>query len=138
MAHQLARAFQQAIWIGNLSAAKEPDVDVRFEGIDVGERRVRHTCRRMAVVQYLANIVAAVAHDTKPTLRDRPQFSGMRTDPGVNRRIALERAREAEELAHHSTPPGQKLKDRRVHQQAEVHSEIQRSMAGCSAKAGWA
>ena len=40
MAHELASAFQQTLGIGNLGATKEPDIDVSFEGIDIGERRI--------------------------------------------------------------------------------------------------
>ena len=36
MAHELAGAYQQALGIGNLGATKEPDIDVSFEGIDIG------------------------------------------------------------------------------------------------------
>src|SRR5437660_5186497 len=37
MAHELASAFQQALGIGSLGATKEPDIDVSFYGIDIGE-----------------------------------------------------------------------------------------------------
>ena len=51
MAHELASAFQQALGIGNLGATKEPDIDVSFEGIDIGECRVTDTRGRMAIMQ---------------------------------------------------------------------------------------
>jgi len=51
MAHELAGPFQQAPRIGNLGAAKEPDIDVVFEGIDVAECRITYTRGRMAVMQ---------------------------------------------------------------------------------------
>ena len=70
--HELACAFQQAIWIGNLGATKEPDINVSCEGVDVSECRVPYTCDRMAVVQELPNIVSVVAHDLEPVLRDSP------------------------------------------------------------------
>jgi len=50
MAHELARAFQQAGRIGNLGPTKEAHIDVSFEGIDVGECRVTYTRRRMAIM----------------------------------------------------------------------------------------
>ena len=37
--------------IGNLGATKEPDIDVSFEGIDIGECRISYTRGRMAVMQ---------------------------------------------------------------------------------------
>src|SRR5262249_45524333 len=43
VAHELAVAFQQACWIPNLGAAKESDIDVCPEGVDVAERRITHT-----------------------------------------------------------------------------------------------
>jgi hypothetical protein len=54
----------------------------------------------MAVMQQHSNIVAALAHDLKPPLRDRPQFSLMLTHPDLDRRISLDRNGEPEELAH--------------------------------------
>src|SRR5262245_56963270 len=47
MAHELAGAFQQVLGIGNLGSAKEPDIDVSFEGIDIGECRVTYTRGRV-------------------------------------------------------------------------------------------
>ena len=51
MPHELAGTFQQALRIGNLGAAKEPDIDVSFEGIDISEGRITNACGRMAIVQ---------------------------------------------------------------------------------------
>ena len=51
MAHELASAFQQTLGIGNLGATKEPDIDVSFEGIDIGKCRVTDTRGRMAIMQ---------------------------------------------------------------------------------------
>ena len=51
VAHELAGTFEQAIGISDVGAAKEADIDVRCEGIDVGECRVADTGGRMAVVQ---------------------------------------------------------------------------------------
>ena len=75
MAHELASSFQQALGIGNLGAAKEPDVDVSFEGIDIAECCITDARGRMAVMQQLSNIVAAPAQDLEPALRDRSQLS---------------------------------------------------------------
>jgi hypothetical protein len=100
MAHELARAFQQANGIGYLRAAKEPDIDVSFEGIDIGECRISDTRGRMAIMQQLSNIVSAVAHDLKPALRDRSQFTRMLMHPNVDRWISPDRTWEKKKLAH--------------------------------------
>jgi len=50
MAHQLASAFQQTRGIGNLNTAKESDINVRFERIDIAERRIRYARSWMAIV----------------------------------------------------------------------------------------
>jgi hypothetical protein len=100
MAHELARAFQQAKGIGYHRAAKEPDIDVSFECIDIGECRVSDTRGRMAIVQQLSNIVSTVAHNLKPALRDRPQFAGMLMHPNVDRWISPDRTWEPKKLAH--------------------------------------
>src|SRR5262245_66650077 len=100
MAHELAGAFQQALGISKLGATKEPDIDVGFEGIDIGERRITYTRGRMAIRQSLSNIASAVAHDLKPPLRDRPQFTRMLTHPDLYSWISLDRTGEPQQLAH--------------------------------------
>ncbi len=100
MAHELASAFQQAIWIGNLSAAEEANIDVSCEDVDIRECRVSYTRRRMTVMQYLSNIVSAVAHGLKPALRDCPQFARMLTHPGLDSWLSSDRTGEQEETAH--------------------------------------
>src|SRR5262249_9697857 len=104
MAHELAGALQQALGIGKLGAAKETDIDVISEGIDVRERRIADTRGRVAIVQYLANIVSAAAHDGKPALRDHPQLARMLLHPALDRWIALDRTGEPEKLAHGNSP----------------------------------
>ena len=105
MAHELASAFQQALRIGNLGATKEPDIDVSLEGIDIGECRITYTRGRMAIVQQLSNIVSAVAHDLKPALRDRPQFTRMLMHPDLDSWISLDRTGEPQKLAHGDYAP---------------------------------
>src|SRR5262245_65303348 len=100
MAHELAGAFQQALGISKLGATKEPDIDVGFEGIDVGERRITYTRGRMAIMQQLSNIASAVAHDRKPALRDRPQFIRVLLHPDLDSGIALDRTGKPQKLAH--------------------------------------
>jgi len=51
MTHELASAFQQAVWIGQLGATKKSDIDVSSEGVDIGECRVSYAGGRMAVMQ---------------------------------------------------------------------------------------
>src|SRR5262245_21203786 len=58
MTHELASAFQQTLGIGDLGAAKEPDIDMSLECIDITKCRIRHACGRMAIVQQLSNVVA--------------------------------------------------------------------------------
>src|SRR5262245_59731635 len=100
MAHELAGAFQQSLGIGDLSAAKEPDIDVRPERIDIGERRITHTRGRMAIMQYLSNVVSAVAHDREPAPRDRSHFARMPMHPDLDCWISLERTEKVEEFVH--------------------------------------
>src|SRR5262245_36478145 len=100
MAHELARAFQQTIRISNLSTAKESDIHVRFEGIDVCKCRVSDARCRMPVMQHLPHIASTLTHDPKPMLRDFAQFTRMLLYPGIDGRVSLNRARESKELAH--------------------------------------
>src|SRR5262249_17083474 len=51
MAHELAITLQHTIRVGNLSAPKEPDIDVSFEHVDVAECRITYTRSRMTVMQ---------------------------------------------------------------------------------------
>src|SRR5688572_21754216 len=51
MAHEFSSAFQQPLGIGNLGPTKETDIDVCFEGIDVGECRITYTRGWMAIMQ---------------------------------------------------------------------------------------
>ena len=72
MAHEPAGAHQETAGICDLGPAKEPDIDVSREGIDVGKRGVAHTRGRMPIVQQLSNIIAAGTHDLEPMPRDGP------------------------------------------------------------------
>src|SRR5579883_445630 len=64
-----------------------------FEGIDVSERRVPHTGRRVPVMQQFADIVSAGAQDVEPAPRNRAQLVVMRAHPRLNLRIAPNRTR---------------------------------------------
>jgi len=51
MTHKPASAFQQGLRISNLGATKEPDIDMSFEGIDIGECRITYTrCAKAVTV----------------------------------------------------------------------------------------
>ncbi len=100
MAHQLAGTFQNALRVGNLSASKESDIDVRLKGIDVSECRVSDACRRMTVVQAFSYVVPALTHGLKPILRNFAQFAGVLSQPFINGRITPGRIGESKESAH--------------------------------------
>src|SRR4051794_12214827 len=106
MAHELASAFQQALRIGNLGAAKETNVDVRFEGIHVGKGGVADTRGRMAIMQQLSNVVSAAAHGLKPAARDRAQSIPMLVHPDLDRGVSLNGGSKSEKLAHSGVSGG--------------------------------
>src|SRR5262245_10607122 len=86
--------------IGNVSTSKEPDIHVRLESIDICKCRISDARRRVAIMQHLAHIISAVAHDPKPMLCDLPQFAGMFVHPDIDGWVSLNSIRESEELAH--------------------------------------
>src|SRR5262245_65508303 len=100
MAHELAITLQYTIRVGNLSAPKEPDIDVSFEHVDVAECRIIYTRSRMTVMQELLNVVSAGAHELKPALCDHSQFTGMFVHPDLDRWISLNRTWKPHKLAH--------------------------------------
>src|SRR5439155_13704330 len=91
---------QETLRIGNLGTAKEPDIHVRFEGVDVPECRVSYTGRRMAIMQQFSHIVFTLTHNLKPMPRDYTQFPSMRLHPGLDDWITLNRTREPQKLIH--------------------------------------
>src|SRR5579872_3556440 len=101
MAHELAGALQQAGWIGQRCAVKEAHVYVGGEYIYVGEGRVSQTGDRTAVMQKLADFVAAFSHDLKPVARDGSQFAGVVFQPRVDGGIALDSAVESQQIRFH-------------------------------------
>src|SRR5215469_11402382 len=80
---------------------KEPHVCVRSEHIDVTERRISQTRNRAAVVQKLADFVAAFSHHVKPPARDVPQFTWVLLQPRIDRGIALDSSVESQQLRLH-------------------------------------
>src|SRR6202035_5850313 len=104
MAHELAGALQQAGWIGQRCAVKEPHVYVRSEYIDVAEGRISQTCNRIAVMQKLPDFVPAFSHHLKPFECDGSQFAGMFFHPRIDGRIPLDSAVESQQLRSHRSP----------------------------------
>src|SRR3954452_6792900 len=101
MPHELAGALQQASWIGQRCALKEPDVYVRTEYIDVAEGNISQTCNRTAVVQELADFISTVPHYLKPLMGDGSQFTCMLIHPRINGGIPLDCAVESQQFHPH-------------------------------------
>ena len=80
-----------------MRAEEEAHVDVRCERVDVAESCV--TCARggMAVVKKLAHVVAALSHALEPRARKRAECTWTVVEPGVNRRVSLDRGRKAQQ-----------------------------------------
>src|SRR5262245_29501197 len=95
VAHNLAGAFQQTRRIGYVSATKESDIHVSFEGIDVCKCCVSDACRRMTIMQHLPHIVPTLAHDLEPIFRYFPQFAAMLPRPRIDGWIFLNRTGES-------------------------------------------
>src|SRR6201987_2787545 len=101
MAHELARALQQASRIRQRCALKESYVYVRREYIDVAKGRISQTCSRTAVMQKLPDFVSALSHHLKPLLRDRAQFTSMLFHPAIDGRITLDSAVQSKQFRAH-------------------------------------
>lgn len=70
MAHELAIALEQALWIRKSEAVEEPYIYVRSEYIDVGERHISQASSRTAIMQKLTDVIAACSHHLKPFVCD--------------------------------------------------------------------
>src|SRR5712671_3543414 len=101
MAHELAGALQQAGRIRQRCAVKESHVYMRSEYIDVAEGRVSQTCNRTAVMQKLADFVAAFSHHLKPLMRDGSQFTGTLFHPRIDGGIPLDSPIESQQFRFH-------------------------------------
>src|ERR1700678_845099 len=101
MAHSLAVALQQAGWIGQHCALKEPNVDVRSEYIDVAEGHIAETCNRTAVMEQLANFGTALSHQLKPLARDVSQFPSMVFHPRIDGGITFDSSIKPQQLLFH-------------------------------------
>ncbi len=104
MAHELARALQQACRIRQRRSVKEPHVYVRSEYIDVAEGRISQTCNRTAVMQQLPDFVPALSHHFKPLMRDGSQSTCMLSHPRIDGGIALDSAVESQQFRFHRPP----------------------------------
>ena len=98
MTHELAGTLQQTRRIGQGCTVEETDVYVRGEDVDVAERRVSQTSHRTAIVQKLPHFIAAFSHRFEPRLRDGSQFNWMLSHPGIDGRVALDRAIEPQQI----------------------------------------
>jgi len=92
MAHELAVPLLLAGWFWEGCALKESHVYVRGEYIDVAEGHISQTCDRTAIMQELADFVAAFSHYLEPLMGDRSQFAGVVFHPGIDSGIALDGA----------------------------------------------
>jgi hypothetical protein len=90
MAHELAGALQQASWIWQRCAVKEPHVYVRSEYIDVAEGRISQTCNRAAVMQKLPHFIPAFSHFLKPLVRHGSQLTCVLLHPRIDGSILLD------------------------------------------------
>src|SRR5262249_10277105 len=101
MAHELARALQQAGRIRKSCTVKKAHVDVRSEHIDVAEGRISQTSNRTAVMQELPNLVPAFSHHLKPLMRDGSQFACMLLHPRIDGGIPLDGAVKSQQSRSH-------------------------------------
>ena len=92
MAHEPGATLQQAGGIGQCMAVKKTHVYVRGEDVDIGEGDISQTGNRAAVVQELADFIAALPHQLKPLMGDRSQFTGVLFHPFIDGRITLDSA----------------------------------------------
>lgn len=91
VAHELASAFQERVRIGKLCSAKEADIDVSLEGIDIAEGRITDAGGGMPIMHEFAHVISAGPHDVEPALRDRAQGAGVAAHPRVYGRISFKR-----------------------------------------------
>src|ERR1700756_4890795 len=106
MAHKLAVALQQAGWIRQRCALKEPHVYVRSEYIDVAEGRISQTRNRTAVMQKLPDFVPAFSHHLKPLMRDFSQIPCMLFHPCIDGGVPLDSAVESQQFHSHRRSTG--------------------------------
>lgn len=98
MPHNLPGALQQAGWIRQRCAVKEPNVHVRCEYIHVTEGCISQTRDGTAVMHEVPDFVAAISHGLKPVLRDASQCTWMILHPLIDSRIPLDSAIESQQI----------------------------------------
>lgn len=103
VAHEFAGTQENAGRIGESIAVKEADVDVGGEDVDVGEGCVAEAGDGAAVMEDLADFIAAFAHDGEPMLGDVAEFAGVALHPGFDGGVTLESAVEAKERFFHES-----------------------------------
>ena len=84
MAHELAGALQQASWIGQRCALKEPQVHMRREYVNIAEGHITQTSIRTAVMQDLPHLIPASPHHLKPLPREVSQFAVAIIQPRID------------------------------------------------------
>ena len=98
MPHCLAAAFQQTAWIGQAGAKEEADIDVFPERGNAAKRRIPDARGRMAVMQQLAHVVAALPHLLEPCPCDGTQLGRTLAHPAIDSRIAFHAAGDPEKV----------------------------------------
>ena len=90
MTHEPSCAFEQTRRVGELGAAKESNVHVRREHIDVAKGRISDACRGMSVVQQLAKglEVSAESLYVRAGILDAETATAQHPTPDVRRAIA--------------------------------------------------
>src|ERR1700722_4990043 len=101
MAHELALALQQASRIRQRRSLKEPHVYMRTEYVDVAEGHISQTYYRAAVMQNLADFVAAFPHYLKPLMSYGSQLTSMLFQPRIDGGIPLDGAVESQQFRFH-------------------------------------
>ena len=105
VAHELARALEQAGRVWERRAVKEANVHVRGEDVDIAEGGVAEAGNRAAVMEQLADFVSAAAHGVKPPAGKVSQLAVVASHPGVDGGVAFDGAVEAEECVFHGRSP---------------------------------
>jgi len=105
MAHRLATALHQASRIRQFCTVEEPYVYVRGKCIDVAEGGIFYARDRTAIMHELSDVRSALSHHIEPLTRDGSQFTRLRFQPHLDRRIALDAARESQYALHNDEAP---------------------------------
>jgi len=96
MAHEPAGALQQALRVWETRSVKKAHVYVRAENVDAAERHVTKTCNRTAIMQKLADFIAASSHDIEPVLSVGSEIARATFKPLIDSGITLDGAVESQ------------------------------------------